>query len=77
MIVMSNQNLLPGSVPLNSNVGPSSLYYCERRRRKKWSQELNIIVMECYYTSNPKVVTYKERMHMICKEKGIFDVKEQ
>ena len=33
--------------------------------------------MECCYSSNPEVVGYRERMHMIWKEKGIFDVKEQ
>ena len=33
--------------------------------------------MECYYSSNPEVVGYIERMHMIWKEKGIFDLKEQ
>ena len=33
--------------------------------------------MESYYSSNPEVVGYIERMHMIWKEKGVFDVKEQ
>ena len=33
--------------------------------------------MECYYSSNPEVVRHIERMHMIWKEKGMFDVKEQ
>ena len=46
-------------------------------RRRKWSQEVNRIVMECYYSRNPEIVGYIERMHMIWKEKGIFDVKEQ
>ena len=46
-------------------------------RRRKWSQEVNRIVMECYYSNNPEVVGYRERMHMIWKEKGMFDVKEQ
>ena len=35
------------------------------------------IVMECYYRSNLEVVRYIERMHMLWKEKGMFDVKEQ
>ena len=33
--------------------------------------------MECYYCNNPEVVGYIERMHMFCREKGMFDVKEQ
>ena len=33
--------------------------------------------MEIYYSNNPEVVGYIERMHMIWREKGIFDVKEQ
>ena len=33
--------------------------------------------MKCYYSSNPDLVGYVERMHMISKEKGMFDVKEQ
>ena len=33
--------------------------------------------MEFYYSSNPEVVGYIERMHMIWKEKQMFDVKEQ
>ena len=33
--------------------------------------------MECYYSSKPEVVGYIERMHMIWKEKGMFDIKEQ
>ena len=36
-------------------------------RRRKWSQEINEIVMECYYGSNPEVVGYLERMDMIWK----------
>ena len=38
-------------------------------KRKKWSQEVNRIVVECYYSSNPEVVVYRERMHVIYKEK--------
>ena len=38
-------------------------------RRRKWSQEGNRIAMECYYSSNPNVLEYQERMHMIWEEK--------
>ena len=33
--------------------------------------------MECYYSNNSEVVGYIERIHVIWKEKGMFDVKEQ
>ena len=33
--------------------------------------------MECYYSSSPEVVGYRERIHVTWKEAGIFDVKEQ
>ena len=33
--------------------------------------------MECYYSNNLEVVGYIERIHVIWKEKGMFDVKEQ
>ena len=35
------------------------------------------MVMECYYRSNLEVTGHRERMHMIWKEIGMFDVKEQ
>ena len=46
-------------------------------RRRKWSQEVNRIVMECYFRGNPEVIEYIERMHFIWKEKEMFDVKQQ
>ena len=46
-------------------------------RRRKWSQEVNRIVMECYFRGNPEVMGYIERMHFIWKEKEMFDVKQQ
>ena len=33
--------------------------------------------MECSYRSNAEVVGYRERMYVIWKENGIFDVKER
>ena len=74
----SGEGLLPGRCPTEQQGGSG----CHRTtakggRRRKWSQEINRIVMECYYSSNPKVVGYIERMRMIWKEKGMFDVKEQ
>ena len=72
------EGLSPSRCPTEQQGGPSR--HCttaKEGRRRKWSQEVNRIVMECYYSNNPEVVGYRERMHMIWKEKGMFDVKEQ
>ena len=74
----SGEGLPPGGCPSEQQGGPG----CHRTnvkggRRRKWSQEVNRIVMECYYSSNPEVVGCIERMHMIWKEKEMFDVKKQ
>ena len=74
----SCEGLSPSRCPTEQQGGPGR--HCttaKGRRRRKWSEEINRIVMECYYSSNPKVVGYRERMYMIWKEKGMFDVKEQ
>ena len=49
--------------------GMLGLHYTTAKgsRRRKWSQEINQIVMECCYSSNPEVIGYLERMHMIWK----------
>ena len=47
--------------------------------RKKWSKEVNIVVMECYYKSNPidensvPLKGYRERMYKEWLERGPFD----
>ena len=74
----SGKGLSPGRCPTEQQGGPgrhrTTVKGC---RRRKWSQEVNQIVMECYYSSNLEEVGHKERMHMIWIEKGMFDVKEQ
>ena len=74
----SGEGLSPGR-SLTEQQGESSHHrtIARRGRRRKWYQEINPIVMECYYSSSPEVVGYIERMHMIWKEKGMFDVEEQ
>ena len=75
----SEEGLLPGRCPTEQQGGPSR--HGTRRyqggRRRKWSQKVNRILMECYYNSNPEVEGYIERMYMIWKEKRMFDIKEQ
>ena len=73
----SGKSLSPGRCPTEQQGGPG----CHRTtskvgRRRKWSREVNRIVMESYNSSNPEVVGYKEKMLMIWKGKGFFDVKE-
>ena len=33
--------------------------------------------MECYYWSKPKITEYRQRMHAIWRDKGIFNITEQ
>ena len=71
------ENLSPGRCPIEQQGGSGRHRTTAKGcRRRKWSQEANRIVMDCYYNSNPQVVGYIERMHMVWKEKGMFDVKE-
>ena len=73
----SGESLSPSMCPTEHLGGPGcNCTTVERGRRSKWSQEVNGIVTECYYTSNTEVVGYKERMIVMWKEKGMFYVKE-
>ena len=51
--------------------------------KRKWPRELNRVVMECYFLSNPvdengkPIRGYRQRMHRAWKEKGMFEIKEQ
>ena len=48
-----------------------------RIQRRKWSQEDNRTVMECYYQSEPRRNGYRKRMHRYWMEKEMFPVTEQ
>ena len=78
----------------NSNNGPGAGTGCPVQQRgldrhhttarKKWSKEVNILVLECHYRSNPidengvPLKGYRQRMHMEWLERGPFgDVTEQ
>ena len=51
--------------------------------KRKWNKELNVAVMECYFLSNPinengrPVRGYRQRMHRIWRERGLFQISEQ
>ena len=49
----------------------------QRRVRRKWSQEDNRRVMECYYQSVPSRNGYRKRMLQVWVERGLFQVTEQ
>ena len=66
----SGEGLSPGRCPTEQQFGPGRHRTTAKGgRRRKWSHKVNRIVMECYYSSNPEVVGYIERMHMIRKKK--------
>ena len=66
----SGEDLLPGSCSTEQQGRPGCHHTTAKgSRRRKWSQEVNRIVMECYYSSNPEVVGYRERMHIFGKKK--------
>ena len=72
------EDLSPSRCPTEQQGGPGRNHTTAKGgRRRNWSQEVNRIVIECYYSSSPEVVGYIEKMHMIWKEYGMLDVKEQ
>ena len=48
-----------------------------RRISRKWSQDDNRILMECYYRSELGRIGYRKRMHSICTSNNMFPVTEQ
>ena len=72
------EGLSPRSCPTEQQIGPvRHRTTAKEGRRRQWSQAVNQIVAECYYSSNPKVARYIGRMYKKRKKKGMFDVKEQ
>ena len=51
--------------------------------RMKWTKEMNIVVMECFYSANPfdengvPVRGYQQRMYREWRERGMFNTSEQ
>ena len=53
----SGEGLLPGRCPTEEQGGIGRNHSTVKEgRRRKWSQEVNRIVMECYYRSNPEII---------------------
>ena len=51
--------------------------------RRKWSKEINVIIMECYFQRKPTdengvpIRGYRQRMYRAWQERGIFPSREQ
>ena len=45
--------------------------------RRKWSQEENRGVMQCYYRSEYERNGYRKRMHATWNEMGMFNITDQ
>ena len=68
----------PAGFPLKSMVVPLVILFLRKDKGgESGLKEVNQILGECYYSSNPEVVGYIEKMHLIWKEEGMFDAKEQ
>ena len=46
-------------------------------KRRKWTNQENKIVMECYLLSEPKIRGYRKRMLSLWLQKGMFWISEQ
>ena len=70
----------PGRCPTVGQGGPGRH---STTPRMKWSRDINIVVIECYYLSKPvdesgrPVRGYRQRMHAVWKERGLPKITEQ
>ena len=74
------EDLSPGRCPTVRQGGPGRY---QASAKMKWSKELNVAVMECYFLSKPTdangrpVRGYRRRMHNFWKERGLPTITEQ
>ena len=72
-----SEGFSPGRCPMEEQRGsgrhPAT---APRIQRRKWSQEDNRVVMECYQ-SEPRRNGHRKRMHRYWMEKEMFPVTEQ
>ena len=75
----SSEDLLPGRCPIGEQDGPSCHRTTADRRttRRKWPQEENRVVVECYCRSEYGRNGYRKKMHAIWNEMRMFNVTEQ
>jgi len=48
-----------------------------RKRRKKWTRDENMFVMECYFRSSPRRLGYRKGILQLWNDKGLFIITEQ
>ena len=76
--IINGEDVSPGRCPTEQQDEPSHHHTTAKGgRRRKWSPEVNRIVIECITVATQKYWVERERMHMIWKEKGMFNLKEQ
>ena len=75
----SSEGLSPSRCPMGEQDGPGhhGTTAARRKMRRKWSQEENKAVMQCYYRIDYRKSRYRKRMHTIWNEIGMFNVTEE
>ena len=72
----SSEGLSPGRCPIGEQdgLGCHRTTADRRKTRRKWSQEENRVIMQCYYRSEYETNGYRKRMHAIWNGMGMFNV---
>ena len=48
-----------------------------KRKNRKWSKEKNMLIIECYFRSNPSRLGYRKRILELWNGKVLFFITEQ
>ena len=70
---VSSNSVSPGRCTMEPQRGPGR----HATARKKWSKEVNKIVMRSFFKSEPNKRGYRKKMLEIWKDIGVFEVTEQ
>lgn len=74
-IITSGEDPSLGRCPVEVQHGPGR--HQATANRRKWTQEENRIVMECFFRSDPAKYGFRKRMYNIWQERNMFPVTEQ
>ena len=67
------EDISPDRCPTEQQIGPGRHRTTAKGgRRRKQSQEVNGIVMECYYRSNPEAVGYRDSAYDLERKKNVW-----
>ena len=78
----TSEGLLSGRCPVEQQRRPGRHTTAEATRLK-WTKEINVVIMECFYLrksfseDGKPQRGYRQRMHRIWKERGVFPTSEQ